>query len=149
MIFECYTIKGIEKNNGLDILKLESPLKNNNEENDEIKIEFNKVKDNCQINIIDFVERTEKKKRKRRRRNNNEDYNEDENELFEEIKINCYDKAYEEKIGILDSLGIDKNTQNKFFEKYRYDRAEGFYNLFKTFMENGTSKNSFLKIMND
>lgn len=64
-------------------------------------------------------------------------------------ETNNYDKFYEEKIGILDSLGIDKNIQEQFFEKYKNDMEEGFYILFKTFMENGTSKKSFLKIMNN
>jgi hypothetical protein len=149
LIFESYIITGTGKDNGLDVIKLRPPLKNNdNSEIEEIKIDFNSAKTKCEINIVNFVEESSKKiknKKKRKKLLNDER----QYELMNASETNNYDKFYEEKIGILDSLGIDKNIQEQFFEKYKNDMEEGFYILFKTFMENGTSKKSFLKIMNN
>jgi hypothetical protein len=149
LIFESYIITGTGKDNGLDVIKLRPPLKNNdNSEIEEIKIDFNNAKTKCEINIVDFVEESsEKIKNKKKRKKLEKD--ERQYELMNASETNNYDKFYEEKIGILDSLGIDKNIQEQFFEKYKNDMEEGFYILFKTFMENGTSKKSFLKIMNN
>lgn len=49
--------------------------------------------------------------------------------------------------GFLEILGVDFESQKKFFQKYRYDIDKGIYELTVQFNKYGTNKNTFYKFM--
>ena len=49
--------------------------------------------------------------------------------------------------GFLEILGVDFESQKKFFQKYQYDIDKGIYELTVQFNKYGTNKNTFYKFM--
>ena len=56
-------------------------------------------------------------------------------------------KGGKKRKGFLDILGIDLQSQNKFFEKYKYDIDKGIYELTEMFNKYGTKKDVFYEFM--
>ena len=167
----AYTIISVEKKNEINIIDLNNPWGYNVEEkmnnfdinldDEEIKkkiVDFNKSKNNLENgnlkldfgNLINYfesitlcsfrkIEEEQQKNGIKKKVPNGFPSNGFDDDTIDEIN--------QERIGVFDSLNIDKNSQKIFFAKFNNCKELGLYIIFSLFMNLGARREVFYKLM--
>ena len=166
-----YTVISVEKNNEINIIDLNNPWGYNVEkemnnfdidlDDEEIKkkiVDFNKSKNNLKNgnlkldfgNLINHFKRITLCSFRKLKEEQQKDGIKNPtpkgfpSDGFDDVTIETINQ---ERIGIFDSLNIDKISQNKFFAKFNKSKELGLYIIFSLFMNFGARREVFDKLM--